>query len=305
MKREVIVPNDKAHWLELRAKDITSTEIGALFGISPYLTKFELWHRKRYAQVVEIEQNERMKWGTRLEDAIARGIGEDQEWKIRRVNRYVRVPDFRIGSSFDFEIVGHDSLLEIKNVDGLAFREGWLVDGENIEAPAHIELQVQHQLAVSGKSACRIGALVGGNSPIILVREAKPEIGQAIVEAAKEFWRSVDADEPPAPDFRRDASFIGELYAAAQAGKSVDMRDDQRMVELVRRYQEAGRAAKEAEAERDAAKAEMLTLIGDAEKVLGAGFSISAGVIAGGTVSFERKPYRGFRVSVKKEKATQ
>jgi len=69
-KRERTVPVDRNHWLELRRADVTSTEVGALFGISPYMTRFELWHQKRSSGVVDVEPSERMQWGTRLQDAI-------------------------------------------------------------------------------------------------------------------------------------------------------------------------------------------------------------------------------------------
>lgn len=297
-----IVPENEEHWLQLRAPDITSTEIAALFGINPYMTKFELWHRKREQLVVRIEQNERMKWGTRLEDAIARGIGEDQGWKIRRVNRYMRIAELRIGSSFDFEIVGQDSLLEIKNVDGLAFRDGWLVDGDNIEAPPHIEMQVQHQLAVSQKSQARIGALIGGNSPVILERKVDTAIVEAIYRESKLFWDSIAAGEAPNPDFAQDAEFIASLYSSSIAGKVMDLQNDAAFTGLANQYVEAQKNAKEADEAKDAVKAQMLMRFGDAEKVIGAGFSISAGVVAGGQVAYERKPYRNFRLTVKKSK---
>ncbi len=73
---EIINPDNEQHWLECRTKDITSTEIAALFGISPYITEFELWHRKKSGVVVKFEENERMEWGTALQDAIAAKIGQ-------------------------------------------------------------------------------------------------------------------------------------------------------------------------------------------------------------------------------------
>ena len=60
---EVIITRDEQHWLELRTKDLTSTDIAALFGLSPYKTAFELFHEKRDGQVVKLKPNERMKWG--------------------------------------------------------------------------------------------------------------------------------------------------------------------------------------------------------------------------------------------------
>jgi putative phage-type endonuclease len=303
-KTESIVPKNDGHWHELRARDITSTEVAALFDINPYMTRFELWHRKKNQLIVQIEQNNRMKWGTRLEDAIARGIGEDQGWKIRRVNRYMRIPELRIGSSFDFEVTGLDTLLEIKNVDGLAFRDGWIADGDNVEAPPHIELQVQHQLAVSQKKSNTIGALVGGNNIVLLARPANVDVIAAIHRETKIFWDSIDANEPPAPDFSRDADFIASLYSTAAAGKILDASKDSAFRELATRYSEAQKTESTAKDAKEALKAEMLTMIGDAEKVMGGSFSISAGVVAGGPVSYERKPYRNFRLNWKKPKET-
>src|SRR3990167_4888783 len=189
---QVITPKSKGEWLELRTKDITSTEIGALFGFSPYLTAFELWHRKKEGLVVSIDENERMKWGTRLQDSIANGIAQDNVWKVRRMDEYIRIPSLKIGSSFDFSIECEtNGLLEIKNVDSLAFKDGWLVDGDNIEAPPHIELQGQHQLLVSGRQYAYIGALVGGNTVKLIRRQVDEAIHAKIKTAAADFWKSI------------------------------------------------------------------------------------------------------------------
>ena len=101
---EIHRPENKAHWLELRSMDITSTEVSALFGISPYKTHFELWHQHKDGLITEIEENERMRWGSRLQNAIAEGIAEDEGWQIRLMDEYVRDPARRMGSSFDFGI---------------------------------------------------------------------------------------------------------------------------------------------------------------------------------------------------------
>ena len=63
MTRESIIPASEEEWLKLRTLDVTSTESPALFGLSPYMTKFELWHRKKSGEVYTIKDNERMFWG--------------------------------------------------------------------------------------------------------------------------------------------------------------------------------------------------------------------------------------------------
>lgn len=306
MSIETIHPRDERHWHELRAQDITSTEVSALFGISPYLTEFELWHRKKDGAIVTIDQNERMLWGDRLQDAIANGIASDQGWKIRRMSEYIRTPLQRMGASFDYEIDtngdGPAGLLEIKNVDSLAFRQGWIENDSGIEAPPHIEIQVQHQLAVSERRFAYIGALVGGNRLGLIRRERNKEQIEIIMKRVLGFWHSIRTGREPTPDFARDAEFISRLYGSAEKGKFFDARKNDRILNLVREYRGFADDIKALDAKRAEIKAEILATVGDCEKVLGEGFSISAGVVAATRVeAFDKKSYRNFRVNYQKE----
>lgn len=302
MEREKFQPENKSDWLSMRVKDITSTEVSALFGISPYLTEFELWHRKKDNVVVEIDENERMKWGTRLESAIAEGIGADQGWEVTPYKEYVRIPDIRIGSSFDYRasIGGKITLLEIKNVDSLKFKEGWIVEDEHLEAPPHIEMQVQHQMLVDGADTCHIGALVGGNRVILIKRLADQAIHKAILTKVANFWKSIDKNQPPSPDYARDAKFISSLYGYAEPGKVIEAGSE--YDSIVEEYKRATDIAKEAKERCEGLKAQLLTLVGDAEKVMGDTFTISAGMVSEAHVEYTRKAYRNFRISYKKKK---
>lgn len=305
--RESIAPRDEAHWLSLRAQDLTSTEVAALFGLSPYITEFELYHLKVGNVASSFELNDRSKWGQRLQDSIAVGIAEDQGWKVRKMTEYIRMPELRIGSSFDFRIQHEDEqadgLLEIKNVDALIFRDGWMVaEDKTIEAPEHIELQVQHQMLVSGLSYAIIGALIGGNRVILEKRIADAEIHHAIKAKVASFWERVDSKSPPEPDFHRDIETIKRLHSFAQPNKVVDVSGDERLEQLVTRYRDFGRTKKEAEDEQEAIKAEILTLVGDAEKAIGQGFTLSLGMIGEAEVAYTRKPYRMFKANFKKTK---
>ncbi len=305
---ETIQPKDEKHWLELRRKDVTSTEVAALFGLSPYMTAYELWHRKHDNLEVAFDVNERMKWGTRLQDSIAAGIAEDYDIRVRPMKEYMRIAELRMGSSFDFKynykMDAEDSpplgILEIKNVDSLAFKDGWVIDGDNVEAPAHIEIQVQHQMAVSGVEHALIGALIGGNRVVLIKREPDQEVVAAIKKRIREFWDSVRNNIEPKPDFSKDSDFIARLYSFAEPGKIFNA--DERVSRLAMGYKQAAREAKEATEKKDAAKAEILTLIGSAEKVLGDKFSISAGLIGPTHVEYEREGYRNFKINWKKEK---
>lgn len=312
---EIIKPTDENHWLDLRSEDITSTEAAALFGCSPYLTPFELWHRKANKTVVKIDPTERMLWGTRLQDAIAEGIASDNKWVVRRMDEYIRIPELRMGASFDFSIEEgiedetkegeaylSRGLLEIKNVDALAFKEHWEVDkeSENIEAPPHIEIQVQHQLAVADRDFAYIGALIGGNRVVLIRRARNDGIINSIKKKVAEFWHSIDIGQEPQPDLGSDAEFIAKLYGFASPGKIMDISQDAECLALAREYRDLGKEIKQRDKRRSEIKAHFLRRIGDAEKVKGNNYTISAGMVSPTHVEYDRDGYRSFKITWKR-----
>jgi putative phage-type endonuclease len=304
----IITPDSREHWLELRRKDVTSTESAALFGLSPYVTEFELFYRKLGNVSDEIEQNERMTWGLRLQDAIAHGVAEDMGLTVRRINTYWRHTDEHMGASFDFEIVSHadgPGLMEVKNVDFRVYRDEWLDD----EAPPHIEIQVQHQLEVANREWALIVCLVAGNTPRVIRVARDRQVGEKLRAAIRRFWQRVDAKTPPAVDFIKDADTIREIYRNG-SGAPLDAIGNNRLHSLALSYASAARDEKDAIARKEAARSEMLTLIGDAGKVTGEGWTLtatetkdSAGTTITpdmvGTVIGARSGYRQFRLNLK------
>ena len=305
---KLIKPTDSNHWLKMRAENINSSEVAALFGLSPYQTEFELWHRKKNKEVVILKGNDRMTWGNRLESAIALGVAEDHNLDVKPFKDYGLIEEDRTGSSFDFAIYNKEGaaegMLEIKNVDSLQYKDKWIIeDGEVVEAPAHIELQVQHQLLVTGFEYAHIAALVGGNRVTMLKRKKNEKIIALIKSKIKKFWESVDSNTPPSPDFVKDANFISELYCASEPGSVLDAEGDANIEKLVIAYQEAAAGEKEFAAQKKAAKAQLLIAIGDHEKVMSSKFSISAGITAPSEIAaYTRKGFRNFRVYKKKGK---
>lgn len=252
----------------------------------------------------DFKENERTTWGSRLQDAIAMGIGEDNGWVVTPAPEYITLPEYRLGSSFDWWI-GLDGILEIKNVDSLRFKEGWMVDEDNnVEAPLHIELQVQHQLLVSGRKFVRIGAFVGGNKVVILEREPNQDVFDSILSKSHEFFDSIAEGREPNPVFERDSAFIAKrLYNTALPGKVMDASENVEFYDLAMAYEKHRVAAKEADQAKEILKAKILMLAGDCEKVLGNGFYANTNVTAPCFVeAFERKGSRQMRLYFKKVK---
>jgi predicted phage-related endonuclease len=200
--------------------------------------------------------------------------------------------DLKIGSSFDY-FFGDDGILEIKNVDSYIFNQQWL-EGE---APLHIEFQVQHQLLVADRNRMIIGVLVGGNEIKTIERERDEQVIEAIKMKCAEFWARTSA---PQPDFEKDAEFIKSLYKYADPNKIIKSND--RIEALALKYKQGGEIEKQGKALKDAAKAEILTIIRDAEKVKGDNFSISAGLIGPSEYVVKKDGYRNFKITWKKEK---
>jgi predicted phage-related endonuclease len=293
--RETLAYTTEAQWLEARKLDVTSTEAASLFNAGAYIkTVYELYHLKAgLLPEQDFIGNERTRWGNRLEDAIARGVAEDLGLVVEPFKVYMRLPEVRMGSSFDFKVVGlvdgaeenaaremfrdhGPGVLEVKNVDGLQFKRGWLDDGENIEAPVHIEFQVQHQLEVADLGWAIIAPLVGGNTPKPILRLRDHAVGAEIRARVADVWARIARQDAPAPDFTKDGDTIAQVYRDND-GSAVDLSGNFRLGELCRAYKKAGEAEKAAKEAKDAAKAEILTIVQHAKSITAPGFNISAG----------------------------
>tara|TARA_R100001509_G_scaffold37257_1_gene20057 strand:+ start:3180 stop:4124 length:945 start_codon:yes stop_codon:yes gene_type:complete len=279
MTTETIPVTDKQSWLQARLHDITSTEVSALYDLSPYRTEFDLYQEKRNQTIVEISDNERMRWGRNLESAIAHGAAEDMGWDISKFDVYMRNEN-RLGSSFDYKIHSvedGDGILEIKNVDAVAYRNNWKDDGVNIEGPEHIELQIQHQMEVANLDWTALVCLVGGNTQKIIYRDRDRQIGNDITEKVKAFWNRVDAGTPPKIDYLRDADYIiKKLRNQAEAG--VILAADEDMDKLVDEYNTVSREYYSLGKTKDAIKAQILDLSQNASKIISANGTISCGM---------------------------
>ena len=298
LTRQTIAFTTEADWLDARKGDVTSTEAAGLFDAGAYdnsRTFYELYNIKAgLLTPTPFKGSDRTKWGNRLESAIAFGIAEDYGLIVEPFKVYMRIPEVRMGSSFDFRIVGladdyagdetirnvfrehGHGIMEVKNIDALQFRRNWIDDGETIEATPQIEMQVQHQLEVADLNWSLIAPLVGGNTPKVVVRERDLEVGAMIRGKAAELWERVAAGNPPEPDYTKDADTIAKLYVNNN-GVEIDMSDNDRLITLCAEHEAAKIEKGAAEKRQKAAKAEILTIIEAAKTVHAGAFKIGAG----------------------------
>lgn len=292
--------------LSERAKWVGGSESAALFGLSPYTTRFELWHQKAgNIEPHDLGGDSRVNAGKFLEPSIANWANHEWHWPIINVEEYYRhLQVARMGCSLDFQTVDGLEPVEIKNVDNLIFRDGpWETEGDTIlQAPIYFLIQVQHEIACSPLAPSRgwLVVCVGGNR-LFRMEVPRHEVTiQRIEREVSDFWASIEANEPPAPDFEADADTIRLLYGGER--EFIDLRQNARAVELCEEYREAHEIEKAATKRKKTALAEIQTMMADARMALvGDSYKVTASQIKEATIV--RKPYWRWNISKPKEKA--
>lgn len=314
MKRtEWLTPQDEAAWLDMRRQDVTSTQVAALFGLSPYLTEFELYHLHAHGIELPFKATDRMETGKRMEAFAAQETAAARGWfEPRPLKNYARLPDVRMGSSFDWVAETDDgpTLIEVKAVDMFRHRDLWVDD----QAPEHIELQVQHQMHVSGVDRCTISAWTSIYEHHEYDREYDPEVGAALEARIRRFWSDVEAGAEPDPDYRRDDGVIKALYPSGD-GEPLDATWDDDFAAAVSRFARSAEAEKSAKAEKEAARAEIWDRMENAPQAFTNDWRVTARWTKGspgreltaedvGTVIGAKAPHRGLTIKALKPKGT-
>lgn len=268
---------DEASWLAKKKGYVSSTEVAALFGLSPYQTAFELWHIKHGNISGDIDQNNFMRFGKIIEAPICDMIAlENPNWIISQFPFFAHDDEDKIGSSFDRTVmIGNKNyLLEIKSISYQQYKKDFIEhSSHDIEASPHYEIQMQNEMELAKdylKPPFEFAGIVMAifildtRSLKYIFRQRDPEMGAALRSAVKEFW---DMTEPPAPDFARDKDTIFKLAPSVDPNKSLDATENQRVTELMAQIKASGELIKQEETAASTAKAELMTLIGNAKYV--------------------------------------
>lgn len=313
-----ILPTPSAEsWHSLRAKNIGGSEVAALFSLSPYQTRFELWHVKSGNVPAPAPDDERVQAGNFMEPAIAAWASQKWGVELRKFSGYVTHPTVAgMGCTPDYVNKDGSLIVQVKNVDGLEFYKNpqWDSEGEVLtKAPMHILLQCQHEMACTGIKQGWLVVCVGGNRLLRMEIAQRPLTIAKLETEVAAFWRSISDGVEPKPVFQADADTIAVLNSEVAAGKVIDLSTSNRAHEVAANWL-AGKAAENAgKAAADGARAELLQLIGDAETATvgdmtikassvkgNAGKKITAGMI--GMVIGARKGYRSFEIKQQESK---
>ena len=217
-------------WLSVRKNGIGASDAAAAVGLSPYKSMLELWMEKsgRDANLPKPDPDDTTEpvwWGQILEPIVAASYTKQTGNKVRRVNAVLRhaTISFML-ANVDREVLGNRDvqLLECKTAGEFGARL-WR-DG----VPEYVQVQVQHQLAVTGKQAADVAVLLCGQRLDVHRIERDDALIARLIELEAAFWRFVETDTPPQADGSESADrALRCLYPGA--GGTVDFSDDRRL----------------------------------------------------------------------------
>ena len=221
MKRLVSTLNlTKEDWLRYRKCGITGTDAGAILGLNPYRSAFQVYHDK-ISDTIENIDNEAMRQGRDLEEYVAQRFSEETGFKVRRANAIYQSEEHPLLlADFDRLIVGQKAGLECKTVSPFS-ADKW-ADGK---IPAHYLAQVDHYLAVSGFDCWYMAALIFGRELVIHKIVTDKQVLSDLIDKEELFWTNhVVPQIPPAPNgCDCDTQQINQLYEVDNRDKTADL----------------------------------------------------------------------------------
>ena len=256
-------------WLEVRKQGIGSSDAAAACGIHPFLSMLELWMIKTGRMSSNIDEGAEgyapLYWGNTLEPMVAKYYQKHTGNKVRRVNAVLQHPDpdnhFML-ANLDYSVVGSDEvqILECKTT-GEHGAKLW-----KHGVPLYVTCQVQHQLAVTGKTAAHICVLLCGHEAKIYKVERDERLIASIIEHEHLFWQYVETDTPPTPDHSESAArALKQLYPTPKPSSKVDLTDDDGANKLFEQLLSYRDYMQELEQRHDQVKHQLQSLIKDHE----------------------------------------
>lgn len=197
---DVLHCDDRDHWLAVRRNYIGASDSAGILG-EGYAgqSRYSIWADKCGYPCEEMNAK-RLKIGKLMEPALRAIFEEETGLACQDPGEHTILVSREwpwMSATLDGIAVCDDLgpiPVELKNVGHFAI-DDWAADG-----PLKFQVQVQHQLAVTGAPAEYLFGLLGGNEPItILVERDEPFIA-ALVEETRKFYDLVHSRTAPEID---------------------------------------------------------------------------------------------------------
>jgi putative phage-type endonuclease len=259
-------------WHAARANGIGGSEIAAVLGLSPYESRFSLWHRKK-GLIGAVEESEEMYWGKEHEPAICRRFAKEhpdlpltiaptyahpaRPWQIANPDRHAG-PD----------------LLEAKTSRDA---EGWGEEG-TAQIPVHYRAQCLHYMDVTGARRCWVAVLIAGSEYREYVVDYDPVDAERMRDAGAQFMDDLARDNRPSID-----GHSATYQAIREIPEGLDPVDVEIPTLLRDRFHAAQDQYWLAEDELTACKGELLDHIGTGQRAVCEGARVATRTVRNGS----------------------
>lgn len=252
--------NDRADWLQRRRRVIGASEIGAVIGVNPYMSKADVWLSK--VRGVQVEDNEHMRAGRLLEPVILEMFTEDTGKAVIPNAVLYTVEGRPIGATPDAFIAGEFAIVQCKNTSRM-------IDPDATVNYAHYA-QVQYELGVCGEEyrTAYLAYLCQGWKLVVIEIDRNDELIEQLFTEAERFWAAhVATGIPPTEDLH--AGDAMQLWPEHTPGLSIEATPA--VAELFSRFVAARDKRKEWADVEDALAEEIKVVLKDAEELTIAG----------------------------------
>ncbi len=277
-------------WHAARASGIGGSEIAAVMGLSPYESRFSLWHRKK-GLVAPVEETDVMYWGKVHEPSICAEFAKRHpEWSVHHSPTYglgsqIANPDRRLLIPSERCCDWHKAdccdpedcrpcckdcptcptlgrAIELLEAKTSRDDEHWGEPGTD-EIPVHYRAQCLWYCDVLGASRCHVAVLIGLSDYREYVVEYDAAEAALMRDAGAEFMRTLAADERPPID-----GHTATYQTLRDLPEGLDAVDVEIPTALRDRWHAAQDASWVAEDELTACKGELLDWIGTGQRAV-------------------------------------
>lgn len=219
---DALVLNERDAWLEARRSGIGASESSAILGLSYMKSPYALWAEK-LGLVANSPDSEAALWGRKLEAVIADHYAETAGLKVTNPGAFT----IQRHPRRSFMMATLDRVIEPANGRGPGVLEVKTAGAKRIPdwadgVPLYYQVQVQHQLAVTGYEYGVVAVLLAGQEFRAIEIERNPDFIDVLEDECEKFWGLVASrTPPPVDDGMSTERVLKEVYAREQAGRTV------------------------------------------------------------------------------------
>ncbi|MER5622471.1 lambda-exonuclease family protein [Streptosporangium sp. NPDC002544] len=257
---------DRADWLAARRLGIGSSDVADLLEVG-YKTPSHVYYDKR-GMPLEDEAGEPALWGNLHEETVAREWARRNRSVVRRVGLVAHDEQPWMMCTLDRRVTEcplnrdqHEQCaLEVKT------RNAWVASKWRRAVPDDVLAQTLWQIRVTGYDHIHVAVLIGGSDyrQSVVRRKGNEQLIADIATVAGQMWQRIKDGTPPPPSGNPDrlVELWDQLNPTREGVADLDATDAH---EQLLAYESGRLREKAGKAEKDAAKANLVALLGGAE----------------------------------------